>query len=271
MTRPRLTLGAIAVLFTLLGMLALKAQAQQDSGLVPVYDDFNSKWLDPNKWQPINPSCWGNVLECVREVRNGKLRLAARNFGATDSDSGIQWSETEVNFINPNAVTSVTADVNVRSFSGIGCLTNSTDWTHTQVQIDGNFFNAGAGDPSDDISALLIFWVDTTNPKTMGVSVYWGRPWPLGTDVPFASYPIGTEVTATLKWDKANHQFIATTKAKGENGKGSQLVLPYSFPDTALPANPLKSLQASQHTLNCTSAKTYGQVEATFDNVIINQ
>src|ERR1700757_4177572 len=46
-----------------------------------LYDDFNGMWLDPAKWLPTNPQCWGNVLECVREIHNNKLRLAATNFG----------------------------------------------------------------------------------------------------------------------------------------------------------------------------------------------
>ncbi|HEY1897705.1 MAG TPA: hypothetical protein VGG62_15600 [Terracidiphilus sp.] len=34
---------------------------------------------------------------------------------------------------------------------------------------------------------------------------------------------------------------------------------------------PVRTLAASQHPLNCTSAPTYGQVEATFDNAIVNR
>jgi hypothetical protein len=74
-----------------------------------------------------------------------------------------------------------------------------------------------------------------------------------------------------LKWDKANHQFIGRTKIKGQEGPGDEVVIPYSESDVTPPATPLKTLLASQHTLNCTSAKTNGQVEATFDNVIINR
>ena len=236
-----------------------------------LYDDFNSKWLNPTKWQPMYTGCWNNVLECVREIRDGKLRLEVRNFGATNSDSDIQFSESEVYFVNPNAVTSITADVTAR-FSGIGCSTNDTDRTHTQVMFGGNFFNTGSGNTSDDIGAWLIVWIDTVDPTTMSVSVYWGYPWPgTGTDVGFASYPVGTPLTAAIKWDKANHQFIGQTKILGEPGAGDQVQIPYTMPDTAAPASPLKSLQASQHTLNCTSAKTYGQVEATYDHVIINR
>jgi hypothetical protein len=236
-----------------------------------LYDDFNGKWLDPAKWLPATPQCWGNVLECVREIRNNKLRLEARNFGARDSDSGIQWNESEVYFTTPTLVRSITADVTA-SFSGTGCSTNSTDYTHAQVQIYGTFFNTGSGNPSDDISASLIIWIDSTNPTTQQLSVYWGYVWPgAATDTPLTTYPVGKELTAILNWDKDNHQFIATTQVKGEPETAERVVIPYPFPDTTPPANPVKSLQAAQHTLNCTNAPTYGQVEATFDNVIINR
>jgi hypothetical protein len=136
-----------------------------------LYDDFNAKWLDPAKWIPTNPQCDGNVLECVREIRDSKLRLVARNFGARTSDSGIQWSESEVYFIKPNQVSSITADFTA-SFSGTACPTNNTDYTHTQVQLGGAFFNSGSGNPSDDVSVWLIDWIDSTKPDTQLISVY---------------------------------------------------------------------------------------------------
>jgi hypothetical protein len=235
-----------------------------------LYEDFNQKWLNPAKWQPMYPNCWGNVLECVREVRDGKLRLLVRNFGDTKSDSDIQFSESEVYFVDPNAVTSITADMNVR-FHGIGCATNDTDRTHTQVQLGGWFFNMGTGSPEDDMVVWLIIWIDTIDP-IIRASVYWGRPWPgPAINVPLADYPIGTQLTGMLKWDRVNHRFIGRTKVKGHEGPGEQVVIQYSEPDVMPPATPLKALQASQHTLNCTSAKTNGQVEATFDNVIVNR
>ncbi len=237
-----------------------------------LYDNFDGKWLDPEKWLPTNPQCWGNVLECVREISNNKLRLVARNFGARNSDSGIQYSESEVYFIKPNLINSITADVTA-NFSGTACLTNNTDYTHTQVQLGGTYFNTGSGNLTDDIGVWLIDWIDSTKPTTQLISVYWGYLWPgTATDTFLATYPVGTELTATLKWDKANHQFIATTKVKGQPDQTAErIVIPYPYPDTTPPASPVKTLLASQHTLNCTSAPTYGQVEATFENVIVNR
>jgi len=256
------------VLFTSLVPAAWAQQATPKQPSLPgtiYYDTFNEKWLDPAKWLATGPWCWG-ALECVREIQNGQLRLAARNFGATDSDSGAQYSDSEVDFVNPNAINSITADVTVRSFSGTGCSANNTDMTHTGVLIGGYFFNTGSGDPTDDFRAFLILWVDTTDPKTMNVGNWNGQ----GDWTEVGSYPIGTPLTATFAWDKANHQFIAVVAVKGQPGRGTTVAAPYFVSDTTPPASPRKTLDASAASLNCTSAKTFAQVEAFYDNVAIN-
>ena len=65
----------VTVLFlTLLtASLAPLLNAQVRSGLItPVYDNFNSQWLDPNKWE-TTANCWNGLpLECVREIQNGQ-------------------------------------------------------------------------------------------------------------------------------------------------------------------------------------------------------
>ena len=67
------------------------AQISVDSDL-RLYDDFNERWLSRAKWEPVLPNCWGNVLECVRQIRDGKLYLSVRNFGYSNSDTGIAVS-----------------------------------------------------------------------------------------------------------------------------------------------------------------------------------
>lgn len=103
----------------------------------------------------------------------------------------------------------------------------------------------------------------------MWVSNWWGsRNQGHWTEVD--SYPTGTPLTATFAWDKANHQFIAVVKVKGEPGPGKEVVEHYSVSDTTPAVSPRKTLDASVWSLNCTSAKTFAQVEAFFDNVAIN-
>ena len=235
------------------------------------YDTFSTKWLDPTKWD-VNyaPPC-ERTLECVREIQNGQLRLVLRNFGV-NSDSGDQWSWTGLTFINPNTVYSITADLTVRSFSGMSCPSNGAVTTHADAEFGGLYFNTGSGDASDDVSDVVASVVDTNDPKTVHVSNF--MSWrDLGVGADMGSYPMGTTLTITTTWDKAHHQFISVVNVKDDPSKGMRVVVPYSsyfVADTMPPVNPVRWLVTGADTANCTSTHTYAQEEVFYDNLIVN-
>jgi opacity protein-like surface antigen len=103
---------------------ASAAQANSSNKSHSVYDNFNEKWIDPARWLTGVPGCWGLSLECVREIRDGQLNLAARNIGGNDGNSNIQWSQSDLFFPTANRITSITADVTVRGASGTNCPLN---------------------------------------------------------------------------------------------------------------------------------------------------
>ena len=208
-------------------------------------------------------------MECVREIQNGHLRLAARNIGATDSDSGSQFGESDLYFVNPNTINSITADVTLSRFSGLSCSANTGQPSQTFVKIVGSFFNTGSGDPADDISDEVHITVDPSNPKTMIVR-NWFTGSGLGISTEIGNYPIGTPLRLSNTWDKANHQFISVVQVIGEPGPGKRVVVPYTVSDTTLPAYAYKQLLTYVYSQNCTSAQTFAQVEAFFDNVMVN-
>src|SRR5213075_220997 len=72
-----------AALISAVACLSIPGMAQQSSFVL--YDNFNRQFLDTNKWAPSSPCFTWTVLECVREIQNGQLRLAVRGTGATDS------------------------------------------------------------------------------------------------------------------------------------------------------------------------------------------
>ena len=274
---PMKRISILALMLFVISGLPARAQQTKDKeaarGRKSVYyDTFNQKWLDPAKWLANDPQCWG-TLECVREIQDGHLRLALRAFGAADSDAGDQWAESGLYFVDPNNVATITADVTVRHFDGFGCPTNlDTPWIpDTQVRMGGNFFNTGTSDPADDVLAVLILRTDIQNPRNVTVAIWIGSGRGQIAYTEGGSYTTGTLLTATFAWDKANHQFVALVKAKGDTGPGVQVVLPYSESDTALPSNPYKNLNAFVEALNCTSGKSSARVEAFFDNAIINE
>ena len=114
----------LVVVFTSMLTLATNclAQNQSSNSVSHVYDDFSEKWIDPARWLTGSPGCWGLSLECVRQIRDGQLNLAARNIGSNAANSDTQWSQSDLFFVNPNNITSITADVTVRSALGTNCL-----------------------------------------------------------------------------------------------------------------------------------------------------
>src|SRR5215470_17863829 len=88
-------------------LLAVGTCFGQQSISKPYYDNFSNNWINPTKWLAVIPQAWGSPLEIVREIKFGKLRLAIRNTGKTDSDSGAEWAESALYFVNPNHVNSI--------------------------------------------------------------------------------------------------------------------------------------------------------------------
>jgi hypothetical protein len=243
------------------------------SAISPFYDDFNHRWLDPAKWQ-VGPNCWTSGLECVREIEDGKLRLALRSFGARDSSSGVQMSDSSLPFPQglATSITSIRTDVSVRAHGGTSCPANP-DLGNAQAQIGGNFFNKGSGSGQDVYAYLKV--LSLPNSQTMNIILSWGAIDGQGPGdwAPVATYPVGTPLVMTLRWDQANHQFLAAVRAKGEAGQGSQVISPYNpldVPDGLPPALPWKTISVSAWPANCESALTTSYIEATFDNVIVN-
>jgi hypothetical protein len=110
--------GCVAV--PMFGQTTAKAQPSVTDSIAPsarpaYYDTFNERWLDPAKWL-TGLYCGPTTLECVREIQNGQLRLATRQFGATDSDSGIQFADPALFFSNPNTINSIASDITLQSF-----------------------------------------------------------------------------------------------------------------------------------------------------------
>ena len=267
----------VILVSVLLASLASAAWEQQTTANAtplnnkPVYyDTFNQKWLDPAKWLVgWGPEC-GLSLECVREIQNNKLRLAVREFGATDSDYGSPWSNVDLYFVNPNAINSITADATLRRFDAAGCsATNDAGYTHAFVGINGSYFNTGSGEYADDVTDGVVITVNLGDPTSMDLS-NWMAGSGLGVSTHLGTYPIGTPLTETIAWDKANHQFISVVKVKDAPSPGIPVVIPYNVPDTAQPAYPLRSFNVNAGPSNCTSAQTFAYVEAFFENVQIN-
>jgi len=189
------------LILVLLAVVPCLAQ-QNNPQRTHYYDTFARGTLDPNKWLATIPQAWGSPLEVVREVKFGQLRLGIRNTGKTDSDSGAEWAETELYFVNPNHVTSITTDLAVIKADAIQCPGNqATDFGDTSI--GGTFFNAGTGDPAQDVTAIVVsvstFW---DGPK-LWTALWWSTGDGSAGDLQYiGEYPLGQRLRASIKWDR---------------------------------------------------------------------
>ena len=240
------------------------------SGLV-MYDNFNHRFLDPNRWLTSSPCFTWTVLECAREIQSGQLRLKVRGYGTTDSNAGSQYGESELIFLNANRIKRMASELVVRRTSAASCAASADQNSGTQALLKGNFFNSGSGTPSDDVSALLIFNHLPTDPAgvlTVVAVLNWQGQFFGGTEL--GTINVGQRISAQLNWDNRNHQFIASWTDLA-SGAVSQASLPYTMPDTAPAAIAYKSLAVATFTPNCIGSRMLvDDVEATFDNVMVS-
>ena len=251
-------------------LLSLAAMAQQSSSSSVLYDNFNRQFLDPNKWQLSSPCFTWTVLECVREIQNGQLRLAVRGYGATDSNAGNQYGESELLFVNPSNIKSILAQVTVRRTTAANCPASADFNSGTQVLVKGSFFNSGSGNPFDDVQAfVLLNRLPTDPPGVLSAIGFLNWQGQFFDNIDLGTVNVGQHIALRLTWNQKGHQFIAA-RIDLASGAVQQASMPYTISDTALAAAPFKSLQVAVFTPNCVGPQMLvDDVETTFDNVAV--
>jgi len=205
---------AIAVLLS-----AICAAQDLPSATDRLYDRFKGPFLDSSKWLTM-PTCSAtqfvdttasiNLLDRAREIQSNKLKLMVRAYGNTLTDVARQFGPSELYFVNPNAINSITTTLRVKGAEAIACPSNSTPFSSMgQTIFGGNYFNPGTGDPGDDVAAIIIVEHDPpTPPGVLAVSALVYSP-----NAFYGFSNLGTIrfeqlLTAIVQWDQPNHQFI---------------------------------------------------------------
>jgi hypothetical protein len=248
--------------------------AQEPSWDLVLYDNFNQRFLDPTKWSTY-PGCFtGSVLECVREIQDGRLRLAVRSYGATNTNEGVGYGPSELHFVDPAPIRSIATQLVVRRTNSLGCLANTTFLpnSHAHALLQGNFFNSGSGNQADDVQGLLIFDRMSSDPEgvlSVGAFMHWQGQF-FGF-VSLGTVNVGQKVIAKLAWDQPHAQFVASW-TDVETRRKVQVFLPYTMPDTTPAAAPDKLLGVRTFAPNCVGKQMlFSDIEATFDNVMIHK
>jgi hypothetical protein len=234
------------------------------------YDNFNQKFLDPNKWAVSSPCFTWTVLDCVREIQNGQLRLAVRGFGATDSNQGSQYAESELHFLRPSTIKSIATDLVLRRLNGPACAAN-TEPPGGHAILQGTFFNSGTGDSNDDVQGLLL--IDNRSPSVVpGVAdvcsmLHWQGQFFDG--VCLGRINVGQKIKAQLTWDQSNHRFLSSFTDL-TTGVVAQESMTYSMSDTRPAAAPDQLIGVRVWEPNCVGKQGLASdIEATFDNVMV--
>ncbi|HTT40712.1 MAG TPA: hypothetical protein VMH32_23895 [Burkholderiales bacterium] len=230
---------------------------------VSLYDNFSAPVINPAKWSGGEYAVPGGIMtESIRVIQQNALRLASRRYGGTDSDNGADFSGLRLDFIHPESVTAIRAQVQVMSFQATGCASNSGASTYTGMDFGGFFFNTGTptpGDGTNDVLAVIdVFRTsDSTDAKKvlqivgnvlLCTSQDCTSTTPLGgSPVSLGTVNLGVPVRLFIAWDKTNKQFLF------QRANDVMVAVPYSVPDGQGPGINQKRFQSFGFVANCTS------------------
>jgi len=263
------TRGVIGGHFPDSNMVLWPRQTLPRENTLSLFDDFSEGIIDPSKWS-VQPMCGNTGYDCAREVRNGRLRLAVQGYGNTNSDSGISFANSQVNFRNPNSIDAIQVGLNVKSFITSGCPANS-DTGGPQLAIHGMFFNTGTGDASGDVHGMLLVDPSSDTPGLLSVIGLMSLNGQFFNFVDLGPLQTGEAARATLLWDRPNHAIVVRIVKSITTPSIVEQSMPYAVPDNQPPfALNNKFIAVYTFAPNCTAQRNLMAMDANIDNVRVN-
>lgn len=280
----KLILSCIVALIVIL--IGISSQAQVPP--LMLYDNFESKYLNPDLWYGVGTITGGSVLESVRQIKpdpsNIKkkvLYFLYRGYGEL-SASGAPRLLNRLTFADGGNITTIQSKVLVKKIQAIGCAGNS-DPTDVEARIGGFFFNTGPmtpGEATNDVIATIALRRLSSSTSQSNVLEVIGSAFhcsnancttgsTVGSDQTLGTVLLGQKVKLRITWDPDGDQFIF------QKGKDPEKSLSYSgLSDTSIPGTEnggLKRLEVFELVANCTSQpRPVGYVEVYFDDVYVN-
>ena len=260
-------------------LLVLPVQALEP---LVLYDDFDSKFIDAEKWIGFD----GGIQEVIREIvpehqdkdkkkMLGCLHMYQRSYGPSIPGNNV------LQFRDPGEITGIKASIEVNSIKAVCCPAPCSDLTVAQAVVGGSFFNSSDTQPLPDNregDVMAFFGVQrfsnsTDPPNTLIVNSWIMRcsnpscsPLEFLSVQPLGNVKIGKSVNLTLQWDKLNNQFIF------QRDNDLPVNVPYTVSDTFSPVIPFKQLVVQGiFQFNAEWPWPMTSVEASFDNVYVNQ
>lgn len=234
------------------------------------YDTFNAAPISPLRWVDGERS---------RSIKGGMLNLVQRSYGSNAADTGYTpytWNE---NLLDAATVTELRAKITVNALEVNPCAANATVGnSRARLLLTG--FNSGTPTPGSEVGDVMaqvraIRFANSTDPAGVlqvqanlftctvadcSSSTLIGTTQSLGT----LTFPGAT--TLTIQWDKANHQVKYSRDAGAFTA-----TIPYTGTDSVPAAVPVAQLSTREEIASCTAGRVTGYVDASFDNVQVNQ
>jgi len=105
-----------------------------------LYDNFNSEFLDIEKWGEHQNKTGGVVaLDEVREIEGQRLYISIRAHGPTQD--GMHRGDKHITFLNPNTIRGVKASIKVNELEAMQCPDQGVTSTQARARFYGSFFN----------------------------------------------------------------------------------------------------------------------------------
>jgi hypothetical protein len=262
-------------------MVLLGGPVQALEPFVP-YDNFNTIFLDPDKWIGAETNIGVVILESSREIDWGRLHFRNRIYGGTLSDTGWGVGGTRVLFAETDKVTAIKARVQVNWVEVKGCPSSASSnkmYTRAAVRLAGFFFNTGTPTPGSglhDVQAHISLQRQsdsTDKPYLLNVvtNVVHCTNANCTTSISIGTNNLGTisvfrTAEMSIQWDKGNHRFIFRLDNQ------PPVYIPYDVPDTSPPGLQNKRIEVSNVLPNCTGEpRPVAFIDAYIDNVFVNQ
>jgi hypothetical protein len=258
----------------LLTMALSKASVAQ----LVLYDNFNSKHIDPTKWigEPSSSSEGdGDRREVAVELvgtGNRRLHLLETAYAATIDDNGAGGSGFGLGFANPSKVTAVSFALAVNQNALVGCTNNAA---FGDAAFFGEYFNPTGGQDGqtgDIVASIGIsrFSTDSGTSLEVSGSVSQCADSKCNNQTillfqDFGPVQFGSTNALSLKWDQPNHQFVFRVNSN------PPVALKYTVPDGFPPGVADRSFFVFGSVPHCSSTpRPFASIDALFDDVYVN-
>jgi len=267
----------IFVVVLLINMSALPVGAMEPFVL---YDDFQSKFIDPNKW--FGAEIRGGavvLLEFVREIQGKRLHMTNLTYGDTTSSKGSSRGYNTLRFTHESRITAMKATVQVNDVEAKGCQANPTPST-ASLRLVGSFFNTTATPTPSSQKNDVIAWIgiqrrsdSTDKPDVLEVN-YWVAECTNSACITttlldkgfLGVVTIGSAADLSIRWDQAHHQFIFQLDLQSAVFSG------YKVPDLSRAGVGFKQLDLGHHVANCKEEpRSKAFMDAYFHKVYVNE